>query len=60
MYMDIPHGIKSRWWKDIILKLLKKLYSQKQVGRVWSEYLVSVLIWIGFKQSAVYEFFFFI
>ena len=53
MYMELPHGIGSRWGKEFFLQLLNNLYGNKQSGLVRNEYLVSGLKQIGFKQSAV-------
>jgi hypothetical protein len=42
IYMEQPQGIKTATGnsKDHILKLLKKIYVQKQAGRVWNSLLV--------------------
>ena len=57
MYMKLPKGIKTKYGngRTHILQLLKNLYRQKQAGKVWNDYLVTV---IGFKQSKVDELFF--
>ena len=42
MYMEFPHGFKvpgSVDRKDVVLKLHRNLYGQKQAGSVWYEYL---------------------
>ena len=56
LYMEIPHGIEMTQGntKDV-LQLLANLYSQKQAGRVWNQYLVSKLESIGFTQSRIDE-----
>ncbi len=38
MYMELPEGIQVSEGdsKDYVLKLLKNIYGQKQVGRVWN------------------------
>ncbi len=38
MYMELPQGIQvsEEDLKNYVLKLLKNIYSQKQVGRVWN------------------------
>jgi hypothetical protein len=40
VYMEIPRGFQMKG-KDqaYVLKLKKKLYSQKQAGRVWNRHL---------------------
>ncbi len=55
MYMELPQGIQVSEGdsKDYVLKLLKNIYSQKQVGRVWNAYLVDKLSSIGFKASLI-------
>jgi len=52
MYMELPSGIetKHRNSKDNVLKLLANLYSQKQAGCVWNQYMVDKLREIGFQQ----------
>ena len=59
--MELPHGITT--WsghaKDKVLKLLWKIYSQKQAGHVWNEYVVYKLIQIRFEKSNVDEYVFF-
>ena len=47
MYMEFPHGFKvpgSVDRKDVVLKLHRNLYGQKQAGRVWYEYLCKWLV----------------
>ena len=61
MYMGSPHGITT-WYdqaKDKVLKLLRSIYSQKQAGHVWNEYVVLKLIQIRFEKSNVDEYVFF-
>ena len=55
LYMDIPHSVDTKHGnsKDFVLKHTKNLYSQKQAGRVWNQYLADKLRFIGFEQSAV-------
>jgi hypothetical protein len=45
MYMELPIGVEMRDGnqKMHVLKLLKNLYGQKQVGRVWNQHLVKGL-----------------
>ena len=55
MYMEFPRGFKvpgSIDRKDVVLKLHRNLYGQKQAGRVWYEYLRKRLVTkAGFVQS---------
>ena len=55
MYMEFPRGFKVPGGvdrKDVVLKLHRNLYGQKQAGRVWYEYLRKRLITkAGFVQS---------
>lgn len=39
--------------KDLVLKLLKNIYRQKQAGRVWNSHLVEKLASIGFPPSLI-------
>jgi hypothetical protein len=57
MYMELPKGIEMKDGnrKTHVLKLLKNLYGQKQVGRVWNQHLVAGLCKIGFQRSDVDE-----
>ena len=53
--MEFPRGFKVPGGvdrKDVVLKLHRNLYGQKQAGRVWYEYLHKQLITkAGFVQS---------
>ena len=55
MYMEFPRGFNVPGGvdrKDVVLKLHRNLYRQKQAGRVWYEYLRKWLITkAGFIQS---------
>jgi len=55
MYMELPQGIQVSEGEpsDYVLKLLKKIYGQKQAGRVWNEYLVDKLTSLGYKASLI-------
>jgi len=57
MYMELPPGIETKHGnsKDYVLKLLANLYSQKQAGRVWNQYMTDKLRDIGFQQSLIDE-----
>ena len=57
MYMELPPGIETKHGnsKDYVVKLLANLYSQKQAGRVWNQYMTDKLRDIGFQQSQVDE-----
>ena len=58
LYMEIPKGFEIEHGKseDYLLKIQKNIYGQKQVGRVWNQYLVNKLTTeLGFKQSKVDE-----
>jgi hypothetical protein len=41
--------------KIYVLKLKKKLYGQKQAGRVWYQHLKKNLLKLGFKASNIDE-----
>jgi hypothetical protein len=41
--------------EDYVLQIRKNIYGQKQVGRVWNQYLVKKLKKIGFVQSKIDE-----
>jgi hypothetical protein len=45
LYMSIPKGFEFDGGKtqDFVLQLHKNVYGQKQVGRVWNQYLVNKL-----------------
>ena len=54
LYMNFPKGYKFKegiTTKIHVLKLIKNLYGQKQVGRVWNKYLHKRLSEIGFVPS---------
>ena len=54
LYMNFPKGymFKKRIIKKMhVLKLIKNLYGQKQVGRLWNKYLDEGLSEIGFVPS---------
>ncbi len=54
--MEIPKGIRvdgAQEGEEYVLQLVKNLYSQKQAGRVWYQYLVEGLQDIGFTRIAV-------
>ncbi len=55
IYMELPQGIDTATGnsKDMVLKLLKNIYGQKQAGRVWNSYLVEKLASIGFQPSLI-------
>ena len=57
MFMELPTGIETKFGNsnDYLLRLLHNLYSQKQAGQVWNEYLVEKLRSIGFTQSFINE-----
>ena len=58
MYMKVSKSfyIKSGNEDDYVLKIHQNIYSQKQAGRVWNQYLVGKLVNVlGFKQSTVDE-----
>ena len=50
LYMELPHGVETREGrnKTHILKLLKKLYRQKQADRFCNQYPISELTKLGF------------
>jgi hypothetical protein len=55
IYLEVPQGIETAKGrsKDMVLKLLKNIYGQKQAGRVWNSYLVKKLASIGFHPSLI-------
>lgn len=55
IYMEVPQGINTATGnsKDMVLKLLKNIYRQKQAGCVWNSYLVEKLASIGFRPSLI-------
>ena len=57
MYMELKQGkeMKHGNSKDCVLKLLAKLYGQKQAKWVWNHYLVEKPKEIGFLQSLIDE-----
>jgi hypothetical protein len=57
LYMELPKGIQlsSGNSKTLILRLIKNLYGQKQVGRVWSQHLAKGLRKAGAVASRVDE-----
>ena len=52
-FMRVPRGIKITDPEDWLIRLKKKIYGQKQAGRVWNKYLVEKLTSpeVGFIQS---------
>jgi hypothetical protein len=56
-YMELSTGIHTKHGKSLyhILKLLllANMYGQKQVGRVWNNYLITKLQEINVKQSLI-------
>lgn len=61
MYMELPKGIEMAHGKGKIhvLKLLKNIHGQKQVGRVWNLYLKEHIIKIISISSSYDECLFF-
>jgi hypothetical protein len=61
IYMEFPQGINIATGnsKDMVLKLLKNIYGQKQAGRLWNSYLVEKLASMGFCPSLIYDCVFF-
>jgi hypothetical protein len=55
IYMEIPQGIETAKGKskNMVLKLLKNIFGQKQAGQVWNSYLVQKLESIGFCPSQI-------
>ncbi|KAL7475581.1 hypothetical protein ACHAW6_001494 [Cyclotella cf. meneghiniana] len=53
MYIELPPSIETKHGnsKDYVLKLLAYLYSQKQAGHIWTQYMVDKLRDIGFQKS---------
>jgi hypothetical protein len=57
LYMELPKGIQlsSGNSKTDVLRLIKNLYGQNQVGRVWPQHLTKGLRQAGFMASKVDE-----
>ena len=57
MYMELLMGIKTKHKnsRSHILKLLRNFYGQKQAGHIWNQYLVDMLMPVGFMQSLIDE-----
>jgi hypothetical protein len=57
IYMNIPKDftIEEKSRGTHVLKHLKKLYGQKQPGRVWKQHLHTLLIGMGCVQSTAGE-----
>ena len=56
MYMELPKGIKpSNEGQDLVLKLKKNFYGQKQAGRQFFLHMKKGVESIGFQQSAIDE-----
>jgi hypothetical protein len=55
IYMELRQGIQTMHGnsKDHVLKLEKKIYGQKQAGRVWNSFLVDKILSIGFTPSLI-------
>ncbi len=55
IYMELPQGIQTKHGnsKELVLKLEKNIYGQKQAGRVWNSFLVDKLTSIGFTTSLI-------
>ncbi|KAL7476098.1 hypothetical protein ACHAW6_001979 [Cyclotella cf. meneghiniana] len=54
LYMELPHGVvAAKATKKTVIQLIANIYDQKQFGRVWNQYLVSKLEFIGFTQSHI-------
>jgi hypothetical protein len=54
LYMLLPKGFLIQGvdnLKDYVLHIHRKIYGQKQAGRVWFQYLLKKLESVGFKQS---------
>jgi Reverse transcriptase (RNA-dependent DNA polymerase) len=55
LYMKVLAGVEledGSDFRDYVLKLHRNIYGQKQVGRVWNQFLVAKLIKeLGFQQS---------
>jgi hypothetical protein len=58
----MPKGVKlegTENTQDYVLRIIKNLYGQKQVGRVWFQYLTKGLEEMGFIKSKVDEYVFY-
>jgi hypothetical protein len=55
IFMELSQGIKTATGnsKDHVLKLLKKIYGQKQAGRVWNSFLVDKLTSMSFTSFLI-------
>ena len=51
MYLKVPQGFESKYYKEVVLWLLKALYSTKQSAMTfWKEFL-KCMRHLGFKRS---------
>lgn len=53
IYMEIPRDFKIKDTidqKKYVLKINKNIYGEVQEGKVWYEYLTSILLTIGFTK----------
>ena len=57
MYLQLPDGIETESGnsRTHMLKLLQKVYGQKQAGKVWTDFLSKNLFKIGFKRRNIDE-----
>ena len=55
MYLRLPDGIETESGniRTHMLKLLRNVYVQKQVGKVWDNFLSEDLFKIGFERSNI-------
>ncbi len=62
IYMEMPQGIQVTTGnsKDLVLKLLKNLYGQKQAGRVCNLFLVDKVTSLGFTPFSINDCVFFL
>ena len=57
MYLKLPDGIETDPDKRSthVIKLLRNVYEQKQVGKVWADFLSENLFKIEFERSNINE-----
>ena len=57
MYLNLTDGIETETGniRAHVLKILQNIYSQKQVGKFWANFLSENLFKIGFERRKINE-----
>ena len=57
MYLQLPDGIETESGnrRTHVFKLLINVYSQKQAGKVWADFLSDNIFTIGFNRRNIDE-----